>query len=72
VAIEIDLSRRLALVTGGFRGDRFDTTDRALDVVVGPDGRWRWKDEDDFARAIELGGSRTPPRPRRCVPRASV
>lgn len=36
-------------------GDRFDTTDWALDVVVAPDGRWRWKDEDDFAQALELG-----------------
>ena len=37
------------------RGDRFDTTDWALDIVVAPDGTWRWKDEDDFAQAIELG-----------------
>lgn len=37
------------------RGDRFDTTDWALDVWVEPDGEWRWKDEDDFARAQELG-----------------
>lgn len=37
------------------RGDRFDTTDWALDVVVEPDGTWSWKDEDDFERAIELG-----------------
>lgn len=37
------------------RGDRFDTTDWALDVWVEPDGRWRWKDEDDFAQAQELG-----------------
>jgi hypothetical protein len=36
-------------------GERFDTTDWALDVVVEPDGTWQWKDEDDFARAIELG-----------------
>ena len=35
-------------------GARLDTTDWALDVVVEPDGTWRWKDEDDFARAIEL------------------
>jgi predicted RNA-binding protein associated with RNAse of E/G family len=33
----------------------FDTTDWALDVVVDPDGSWRWKDEDDFAQAQELG-----------------
>ncbi len=37
------------------RGDRFDTTDWALDVVVDPDGSWRWKDEDDFAQALALG-----------------
>lgn len=36
-------------------GDRFDTTDWALDVVVDPDGTWRWKDERDFAEAIALG-----------------
>jgi hypothetical protein len=36
-------------------GTRFDTTDWALDVVVDPDGTWRWKDEDDFAQATELG-----------------
>lgn len=35
------------------RGDRFDTTDWALDIVVEPDGTWRWKDEDDFAQAFE-------------------
>jgi hypothetical protein len=33
----------------------FDTTDWALDVVVEPDGTWRWKDEDDFAEAQRLG-----------------
>ena len=37
------------------RGDRFDTTDWALDVWVEPDGSWRWKDEDDFAEAQQLG-----------------
>lgn len=36
------------------RGDKFDTTDWALDVWVEPDGTWNWKDEDDFARAQEL------------------
>jgi hypothetical protein len=36
-------------------GTRFDTTDWALDVVVDPDGAWRWKDEDDFAQAVDLG-----------------
>jgi Protein of unknown function (DUF402) len=37
------------------RGDKFDTTDWALDVWVEPNGEWRWKDEDEFARAQELG-----------------
>ncbi len=37
------------------RGDRFDTTDWALDVWVEPDGSWSWKDEDEFAQAQELG-----------------
>lgn len=36
-------------------GNRFDTTDWALDIVVTPDGARRWKDEDEFAQAIELG-----------------
>jgi Protein of unknown function (DUF402) len=36
-------------------GRYFDTADWALDVVVDPSGRWRWKDEDDFAEAVELG-----------------
>ena len=33
----------------------FDTWDLTLDIVVSPDLRWRWKDEDDFSRAQELG-----------------
>jgi hypothetical protein len=36
-------------------GTFFDPTDWALEVVVDPDGTWAWKDEDDFAQAIELG-----------------
>ena len=32
-----------------------DTCDQALDVVVDPDGTWRWKDEGDFAEAQALG-----------------
>ncbi len=31
----------------------FDTADYLLDVVVAPDLNWRWKDEDEFAIAIE-------------------
>ncbi len=33
----------------------YDTTDWALDVWVEPDGRWAWKDEEDFAEAQALG-----------------
>jgi hypothetical protein len=36
-------------------GSFLDTTDWALDVTVDPDGTWSWKDEDEFAEAIELG-----------------
>jgi Protein of unknown function (DUF402) len=32
-----------------------ETMDHALDVLVEPDGTWRWKDEDDFAEAQALG-----------------
>jgi len=35
--------------------DGVETMDHALDVLVEPDGTWRWKDEDDFAEAIALG-----------------
>ena len=31
------------------------TRDHALDIVVAPDGQWRWKDEDHLARMEELG-----------------
>jgi hypothetical protein len=31
------------------------TCDQALDVIIGPDRQWRWKDEDHLARMIELG-----------------
>jgi len=33
----------------------FDTFDLCLDLVVHPDRSWQWKDEDEFARACELG-----------------
>jgi hypothetical protein len=32
-----------------------DTQDHALDVVADAKGRWRWKDEAEFARRLELG-----------------
>ena len=35
--------------------DGLETMDHALDVIVEPDGTWRWKDEDDFAEAQALG-----------------
>jgi predicted RNA-binding protein associated with RNAse of E/G family len=34
----------------------FDTTELLLDVVIEPDlASWTWKDEDEVARAVELG-----------------
>jgi predicted RNA-binding protein associated with RNAse of E/G family len=32
-----------------------ETMDHALDIVVDPDGAWRWWDEDDFDEAQKLG-----------------
>jgi len=32
-----------------------DTTDHVLDIWVTPDRNWMWKDEDEFAAAIEAG-----------------
>ena len=33
----------------------WDTMDLALDLVVEPDGAWRWKDEDEYAQCRRLG-----------------
>jgi Uncharacterized conserved protein len=33
----------------------FDTADKTLDITVDPSGAWKWKDEDEFAYAQELG-----------------
>lgn len=33
----------------------FDTNDHTLDIVVQPDLRWAWKDEDDFAARVQQG-----------------
>ena len=33
----------------------FDLWDHVLDVVVRPDGAWRWEDEDEFADALHHG-----------------
>lgn len=35
----------------------YDSMDQALDIVVDPEGTWRWKDEDDFAEAREFGAA---------------
>jgi protein associated with RNAse G/E len=32
-----------------------DSRDYALDVLAYPDGRWHWKDEDEFRRRLEVG-----------------
>jgi hypothetical protein len=32
-----------------------DSLDQVLDVVIQPDGSWRWKDEDELAFAVGLG-----------------
>ena len=37
------------------RRSGFDTTDWQLDLWVEADGTVHWKDEDDLARAVELG-----------------
>ncbi|HWG22808.1 DUF402 domain-containing protein [Actinospica sp.] len=33
----------------------WDTMDLALDLVVEPDGKWHWKDEDEYAQCRRLG-----------------
>ena len=33
----------------------FDTFDLELDIVIGPDYGWRWKDAEDYQRGIEAG-----------------
>lgn len=32
-----------------------DSEDHFLDLEVGPDGSWRWRDEDEFAQAQHVG-----------------
>ena len=32
-----------------------DTRDYALDIIAYPDGRWHWKDEEEFQRRLEVG-----------------
>jgi hypothetical protein len=33
----------------------FDSMDHVLDIVVSPDGRWQWKDEDELDDAVQVG-----------------
>lgn len=33
----------------------YDSTDHLLDIWVDPGRRWRWKDEDHLAEAVEIG-----------------
>ena len=33
----------------------FDTFDQKLDLIVMPDGAYRWKDEDELEQAAALG-----------------
>jgi hypothetical protein len=35
--------------------DGIVTCDQSLDIVIGEDRRWRWKDEDHLARSVKLG-----------------
>ncbi|MEU0566724.1 DUF402 domain-containing protein [Nonomuraea sp. NPDC005983] len=34
------------------RGDDIDVVDHELDIVVEPNGEWRWKDEESFAAKV--------------------
>jgi hypothetical protein len=38
-----------------FTEHHIDTCDHVLDLVVLPDRSWRWKDEDEFAAAVDHG-----------------
>ena len=33
----------------------FDTLDLELDIIVEPEYKWRWKDEDDYQKGIDSG-----------------
>lgn len=46
----VDLTEPLCRAGGGIV-----TFDRSLDIVVGPEGRWSWKDEDHFAHIQRFG-----------------
>ena len=36
-------------------GEALNTRDLALDIVVRPDGQWRWKDEDHYQFSLDMG-----------------
>ena len=46
----VDLQEPFRRVPGGVV-----ICDQALDILIGPDRQWRWKDEDHLARLVELG-----------------
>lgn len=46
----VDMREPFRRVPGGIV-----TNDLHLDILIGPDLRWRWKDEDHLARSVELG-----------------
>lgn len=33
----------------------FDYMDHTLDIIIEPDGRWFWKDEDELSEAVQRG-----------------
>jgi predicted RNA-binding protein associated with RNAse of E/G family len=33
----------------------YDSLDHVLDILVAPEGTWRWKDEDELEEAMQLG-----------------
>ena len=44
--------------------DGIVTCDQSLDIVIGRDRRWRWKDEDHLAASVgSAGGPRRRPTP---------
>ena len=48
--IKVNLQARFRRTSIGF-----DTTDNALDIVMGTDLDWRWKDEDDVTARVAVG-----------------
>jgi len=46
----VDLAEPVRRAGGGLV-----TFDRSLDIVIGPDRQWRWKDEDHFAHIQRFG-----------------